>query len=172
MRRIATAKKHSTISRMLKNRALTRGRFYDMILKLKGKKVGADSVTWDTIYGLGSYDYFSLTDDEISVDHEFDRTIYPKCDNNSLGYFSINHLIAHDKNELADIIKKNAHKDFFSVKLDFQWETEYFRKCGFPPDRFAITKHEILFSIKNILALKLLKRKHKSLVNFRAFYVL
>jgi len=97
-------------------------------------------VTWDTIYGLGSYDYFNLTDDEISVDHEFDRAVYPKCDNNSLGYFSINKLVAKDLSELINLIKKNAHNDFFSVKLEFQWENEYFRKCGFPQGQVRYNK--------------------------------
>ncbi len=107
-------------------------------------------VTWDTIYGLGSYDYFNLTDDEISVDHEFDRNAYPTCNNNSLGYFTINKLIAHNENELKNIIDANKNKEFFSVKLEFKCSISCFARCGFPRGEIRLNKaRNIVFVRKN-----------------------
>ncbi len=107
-------------------------------------------VTWDTIYGLGSYDYFNLTDDEISVDHEFDRKAYPSCNNNSLGYFTINKLIAHNESELKNIIDANKHKEFLSVKLEFKCSASCLARCGFPRGEIRMNKaRNIVFVRKN-----------------------
>ena len=90
-------------------------------------------VTWDTVCGIGSYDYFNLTDDEISADHIFDRTVYPKCNDNSLGYFTLNQLVARSECELKSLIAANRQKPHFSVKLEFPCTAPFLANCGFPP---------------------------------------
>ena len=105
-------------------------------------------VTWDTIYGEGSYDYFNLSDDEIAVDHIFDRSVYPKCTENNLNYFKLNGLIAHDRDELCRIIANNRQKAVFSVKLEFECNASYLAGCGFPPGklRYNTARNIVLFS--------------------------
>ena len=107
-------------------------------------------VTWDAIFGVGAYDYFNLTDDEIAADHVFDRNIYPQCNNNTLSYFTLNKLIAHDKSELTDLIRSNSHKDFFSVKLEFPFETDYLARCGFPRGELRYNKARKIIFYKRI----------------------
>ncbi|MGN0115135.1 MAG: hypothetical protein ACI396_07385 [Acutalibacteraceae bacterium] len=105
-------------------------------------------VTWDTIYGEGSYDYFNLTDDEIAVDHIFDRSVYPKCTENNLNYFKLNGLIAHDRDELCKIIANNRQKAVFSVKLEFECNASHLAVCGFPAGkiRYNTARNIVFFS--------------------------
>lgn len=108
-------------------------------------------VTWDAVYGTGSYDYFNLTDDEISVDHFFDRGFYPACTDNSLGYFSMNKLIADNMNELKQIICANSDKPFFSVKLRFACDKDTLAVCGFPKGELRLNEaRNIVLYRKNV----------------------
>ena len=57
-------------------------------------KIGAEyahvDVTWDSTISTSSdifHDYFNLKDEEIMKDHEWDRTLLPKCASDSLGYY-------------------------------------------------------------------------------------
>lgn len=81
-------------------------------------------VTWDTVYGIGSYDYFNITDDEISVDHQFDRRLYPTCNHNELSYYVKNKMIANNKQELQQIIASNSHQNSFSVQLKYTFHVK------------------------------------------------
>lgn len=92
-------------------------------------------VTWDTIYGVGSYDYFNLSDDEIAADHIYDRSLYPRCEKNNINYFKLNKLVAYNKSELCSIIANNRQREFFSVKLEFQCDAGLLSECGFPSGR-------------------------------------
>lgn len=105
-------------------------------------------VTWDTIFGLGAYDYFNLTDDEIAVDHDFDRGMYPPCTSKSLSYFTLNRLVAHNENELRSIVAANSSKEFFSVKLGFPCDTYLLARCGFPRGEFRLNKARNIVSYK------------------------
>ena len=97
-------------------------------------------VTWDTSFGVGSYDYFNLTDDEIAVDHIFDRSLYPVCNDDSLCYFSLNKLIANNLEELKKIIALNRNKEFFSVKLNFRCDVYTLSTCGFPTGNLRLNE--------------------------------
>ena len=97
---------------------------------------------------LTRHDYFNLSDDEIAVDHIFDRSVYPKCTENNLNYFKLNGLIAHDRDELCRIIANNRQKAVFSVKLEFECNASYLAGCGFPPGklRYNTARNIVLFS--------------------------
>ena len=107
-------------------------------------------VTWDTIFGLGSSDYFNLTDDEIAVDHEFDRGMYPPCTSNSFSYFAMNQLVAHNESQLRNIVAANRHKEFFSVKLEFPCNTYCLARCGFPRGELRLNEARNIVSYKKV----------------------
>jgi len=104
-------------------------------------------VTWDAIFGVGAYDYFNLTDDEISADHEFDRTMYPPCRSESLSYFFLNKLVAHNENELKRLVAANYDREFFSVKLEFPFNTNCLARYGFPRGEIRLnqTRNVVFF---------------------------
>lgn len=106
-------------------------------------------VTWVTIYGVGSYDYFNLSDAEIAVVHIFDRSVYPKCIENNLNYFKLDGLIAHDRDDLCRIIANNRQKAVSSVKLEFECNASQLAGCSFPPGklRYNTAINIVLFSI-------------------------
>jgi hypothetical protein len=104
-------------------------------------------VTWDTIAGVGSYDYFNLCDADIAADHSFDAELYPKCAPNKINYFYKNGLIAANEDEAKKIIAKNADKEFFSVKLLFLVTREQLNGLGFSSGkmRFNHTQNVVGF---------------------------
>jgi hypothetical protein len=101
------------------------------ITRIKGITAHTD-ITWDTIAGVGAYDYFNLCDADIAADHTFDAEMYPKCTPNKINYFYKNGLVATNEDEAKTIIAKNADKDFFSVKLMFKAEQKQLAGLGFP----------------------------------------
>ncbi len=107
-------------------------------------------VTWDTIFGVGAYDYFNLTDDEIAADHDFDRGMYPTCTSKSLSYFTLNRLVAHNENELRSIVTANRNKEFFSVKLEFPCNNYCLARCGFPRGAIRLNKVRNIVSYKKV----------------------
>ena len=104
-------------------------------------------VAWDTIFGVGSYDYFNLSDADIAADHTFDANIYPKCNPNRINYFYKNNLIAANEDEAKHIIARNMDADFFSVKLLFPVIKEQLPGLGFPIGRlrFNETQNVVAF---------------------------
>ena len=105
-------------------------------------------MTWDTIAGIGSYDYFNLCDADIAADHFFDTELYPKCAPNKINYFYKNGLVAANEDEAKRIITKNADKDFFSAKFLFPIIQEQITGFGFPPGklRFNDTQNVVMFT--------------------------
>jgi hypothetical protein len=101
------------------------------ITRIGGVTAHSD-ITWDTIAGAGSYDYFNLCDADIAADHSFDADLYPTCPPNKINYFYKNGLIAADSDALKKIIAANADKEFFSVKLLFPVTQEDLSGFGFP----------------------------------------
>lgn len=80
--------------------------------------------TWDDpITNDGSdilrYNYFNLSDDEISRSHSWDRDKYPVADNNKYNYFSYNDLVVSGIDGLEDKLKRSLllGEDNLSVKM-------------------------------------------------------
>lgn len=109
------------------------------ITKINGVTSHID-VTWDTILGVGSYDYFNLNDDEIAVDHDFDKGMYPICTSKSLSYFTLNEMIAYHENDLKRIVTTHYDDEYFSIQLAFPWKPSYVTKCGFPKGKIRINQ--------------------------------
>lgn len=107
------------------------------ITRIDGVTAHTD-VTWDA---AGScYDYFNLTDAEISADHEFDRAIYPQCLPNKINYFYLNKAIVHSAEELRAFVAANRQKEKFAVKLTFDADAAQLRQAGFPGGRLRINR--------------------------------
>jgi len=117
------------------------------ITRIKNVTAHSD-ITWDTIAGVGSYDYFNLCDADMAADHSFDAALYPKCPPNRINYFYKNELIAANEDEARKIIAANAGRDFFSIKLLFPITPERLPALGFPPGklRFNETQNVIMYS--------------------------
>lgn len=101
------------------------------ITRIKGITAHTDAA-WDSRFGGASYDYFNLCDADIAADHCFDTELYPKCEPNKINYFFKNNLIAHDEDELREIIADKADEPYYSVKLMFEFSQE--RLAEFPFD--------------------------------------
>ncbi len=99
-------------------------------------------VTWDAIYGAGSYDYFNLPDSDISKDHIFDKMLYPVCESDELSYFRQNGAIAENEDELKEIIAKNGLKPYFSVKLLFPATREQIAAMGFKKGKLYLNESQ------------------------------
>lgn len=78
-----------------------------------------NDVCWDAQYGISCYDYFNLCDADISADHVFDASMYPKCDPNTINYFYKNNRIAADEAQLDEIIAAQWKENFITAKLLF-----------------------------------------------------
>ncbi len=93
------------------------------ITRIQGVTAHTDAC-WDAQYGISQYDYFNLSDAEISADHSFAPGIYPVCEPNTINYFHKNGLVAADEAQLRDIIVAQGDKLLFSVKLLFPYSGE------------------------------------------------
>jgi transglutaminase/protease-like cytokinesis protein 3 len=109
------------------------------ITRINGVTAHSD-ITWDTIAGVGSYDYFNLCDADIAADHTFDAALYPKCNPNKINYFYKNSLIAANEDETKKIVARNADRDFFSVKCLFPVTKDQLPALGFPPGRLRFNE--------------------------------
>ena len=98
------------------------------ITRIDGVTAHTD-VTWDAAGGC--YDYFNLSDDEISADHEFDRAAYPQCLPNRINYFCLNKAIVHTEEELRRFVAANRDKERFSLKLEFDCDQKMLQQAGF-----------------------------------------
>ncbi len=89
------------------------------ITRINGVTAHTDA-TWDARYGVSNYDYFNLCDAEILADHRYPVGKYPACNPNKINYFYKNGLIAHDKQQLLQLILENESAPRYSIKLVFK----------------------------------------------------
>ncbi|MBU5439671.1 hypothetical protein KQI42_16775 [Tissierella sp. MSJ-40] len=79
------------------------------IVEIEGEHYHVDPTWDDPITDDGSnilsYDYFNLSDDQISKTHSWNREKYPVCNNDKFNYFVYNDLIINDKKEFDDKLK-------------------------------------------------------------------
>ena len=91
--------------------------------------------SWDAPIEGTAYDYFNLSDDEISADHRFDRDLYPPCGPNSINYFSQNDMIASDEAQLHSIVKAHRNDRSFAVRLLFDLPVGQIKSLPFAAGR-------------------------------------
>ena len=89
------------------------------ILKTRNRYYHMD-ITWDARnyieFGDFSYVYFAVTDDEISNDHDWNKTTTPNCSYSDLSYYLRNGQYADNIGQLNDIIR-NCNKYPLRLKL-------------------------------------------------------
>lgn len=78
------------------------------IVKIDGAYYQVDS-TWDDPVPDGgnavSYNYFNLTDSQMSVNHSWDTSKYPECSSTKYNYFYKNNLVADNYQEFYNLVK-------------------------------------------------------------------
>lgn len=77
--------------------------------------------TWDEnayeVTSEYSYDYFGLTDDEVSLDHDWDYKMTPKCNGNGLSYYIDNGLYANSESQIEEIICRCLKRKDMIIRL-------------------------------------------------------
>ncbi|MCL2159114.1 MAG: hypothetical protein FWH48_06890 [Oscillospiraceae bacterium] len=89
-------------------------------------------VTWDNQYAndsaIPNYGYFGLNDETISMDHSWNRNIYPKVSETPYNYFVMSKSLIVSKNHLEKYILENMRKKnpdiLFKIKMENLTETE------------------------------------------------
>ena len=79
------------------------------IVSIGGDYYHLDATFDDPVSSSGNkptYNYFNLSDAQISKDHSFNTANYPKCTSTLANYFVVNNLIANNKTDFYNIIKK------------------------------------------------------------------
>lgn len=80
------------------------------LVKIGGKYYHLDATFDDPVTSNGSnvlsYGYFNLTDNEIAINHTWDRSLYPAATSTAANYFYVNKLVAKNYDEFCSIIKK------------------------------------------------------------------
>ena len=92
------------------------------IVKIRNRYYHID-ITLDTIkyneFDEFSYVYFAVTDEEISKDHNWNKTTIPVCSSSDFSYYARNGLYANTAEQLNEIIKAHVRKNanVFRIKL-------------------------------------------------------
>ncbi|MBK1812363.1 hypothetical protein JHL18_17195 [Clostridium sp. YIM B02505] len=96
---------------------------------------------------LLSYNYFNVTDAQISVDHSWIKSNYPTCNNTAANYFKVNNLLANNKNDFYNIIYNGLSKKQTSIIC----KTSIYDTNTFSPNALVdvISKHPELNYINN-----------------------
>ena len=92
------------------------------IIKLQNKHYHID-LTWDARkyneFSEFSYAYFAVTDEEISYNHNWNKSTTPVCSYDDLSYYLKNGLYANNTEQLNQIVKAVCRKgeNVFRIKL-------------------------------------------------------
>lgn len=77
------------------------------LVNVDGNYYHLDSTFDDPVSNSGdtlSYNYFNLSDNEISKDHTWDSSSYPRCTNTKANYYVVNNLVASNSKDFYNII--------------------------------------------------------------------
>jgi hypothetical protein len=93
------------------------------IVKLNGDHYHLDTTLNDPVTFINGkrneviqYDYFNITDQQISKDHTWDKNKYPKCNSTNLNYKNIKSLNNNSSSSINDnIIKIISYDEFFTI---------------------------------------------------------
>lgn len=64
-----------------------------------------------------SYNYFNITDAQISKDHSWNASDYPKCTSTSANYFVHNNLVANNKTDFYNIVKSGLQNKTAIIRV-------------------------------------------------------
>lgn len=81
-------------------------------------------VTWDgTEEGIVRFDYFNLSDNQISVDHyDYKCGRVPVCPSESLNYYSHRGLCVHSYKDLRSLLKRYVQKGISPILIHFSYQ--------------------------------------------------
>lgn len=101
------------------------GHAWNMV-KIDGDYYHLD-VTWDDPITTSSddkiyYEYFNITDNDISMDHQWTRTNYPSCTESKYQYFAYNNLVVKDQNEFISRVIEEVQRGNKEVALQVRNE--------------------------------------------------
>lgn len=91
------------------------------IVKLSGVCAHID-VTWDSTMRIGDepcYDHFNITDDDISQDHAWDKTLLPRCISAENNYFTRSNSLVQNDADIKDYIKSQLKIGQKNITLKF-----------------------------------------------------
>lgn len=92
------------------------------IVKINGYYHHVD-VTWDKqssgALTMPNYGYMNLSDDEIAIDHIWNRQNYPECPNAPYNYFKVNNALVDNKTQLEHLLYNSfqAEEEYVMFKV-------------------------------------------------------
>mgnify|MGYP001369228615 CR=1 FL=1 len=94
------------------------------IVKIDGETYHLDATYNDPVLPDGKdtarYHYFNLTDNEMEIDHKWDKTLYPSCNSTRYNFYVYNSLTVSDTNELIRRAMEEVNAG--NTKLTFRIE--------------------------------------------------
>jgi hypothetical protein len=139
------------------------------LVSINGAYYQLDSTFDDPISSSGnllSYNYFNITDSQISRDHSWNRNNYPTATSTAANYFKVNNLLANNKNDFYSIIYDGLAKS----KTTIICKTSNYDTNTFSPSALVdvISKHP---ELKNINSSKGFSYSYDQNSNVMEFFV-
>lgn len=128
---------------------------------INGTAVHCD-VTWDgPKEGAVCFNYFNLSDEQISVDHfEFKGTQIPACTSEAFSFYSYYNLCARSFGDVRRLVKGTSRKGMSPIRIHFEYEPQG-GKCSAEVERALFAEriygyNKLCFNPrqKNILIIK------------------
>ena len=90
------------------------------IIKVQGKCYHMD-VTWDARkyeeFQSLSYVYFAINDDDINVDHDWNKNTTPACSSDDFSYYKKNELFASNEEEMNEVLRAAKNSNDVSIRI-------------------------------------------------------
>lgn len=103
------------------------------LVNINGNYYHLDSTFDDPVSNSGdtlSYNYFNLSDNEISKDHTWDTSSYPSCTSTKANYYIVNNLLASNSKDFYNIIYNGLLKKQQTIRC----KTSNYDTTTFSPD--------------------------------------
>ena len=113
------------------------------IVKLNNISYHVDA-TWDSCIGdVQNFDYFNLSDEDISVDHSWDRTLMPSCDTT---LFPV--PIVKDKKDFKQFVLAKMSQGTMSFSVKFNENFDNISEITIPQMVASFLQMKTLFSLQ------------------------
>lgn len=117
---------------------------------------------------LLSFNYFNVTDTQISRDHSWTKNNYPTCTSTAANYFKVNNLLANNQNDFYNIIYSGLSKKQTTIMC----KTNSYDTNTFSPNALVdvISKHPELNYINNSKGFSYSYDQNSSVMEFFVSY--
>ncbi|GKU26336.1 transglutaminase domain-containing protein [Clostridium folliculivorans] len=141
------------------------------LVSINGAYYHLDSTFDDPISQSGnllSYNYFNVTDAQISRDHSWTKGNYPACNNTAANYFKVSNLLANNQNDFYNIIYNGLTKKQTTIMC----KTSSYDTNTFSPNALVdvISKHPELNYINNSKGFSYSYDQNSSVMEFFVSY--